>query len=137
LFAPVLPYITEEIWSWAFAAETGQASIHRAPWPSLAEFSNFAEPRQPVSFDLAVLAFTAINKTKADHQVSAGRVVEHLTLLADEQTLDQLKPVVCCVVDSARVLAYDLKPSADIEPGAFRVEAPRFAPKPDKAEAST
>ncbi|HSC89486.1 MAG TPA: valine--tRNA ligase, partial [Polyangiaceae bacterium] len=30
LFAPVLPYITEEIWSWAFAAESGQPSIHRA-----------------------------------------------------------------------------------------------------------
>src|SRR5207247_1547083 len=33
LFAPVLPYITEEIWSWAFAEETGSRSIHAAPWP--------------------------------------------------------------------------------------------------------
>jgi valyl-tRNA synthetase len=31
LFAPVLPYITEEVWSWAFAGETGQPTIHRAP----------------------------------------------------------------------------------------------------------
>ncbi|MCS5637579.1 MAG: valine--tRNA ligase, partial [Myxococcota bacterium] len=33
LFAPVLPYISEEVWSWSFAEESGEASIHRAPWP--------------------------------------------------------------------------------------------------------
>ncbi len=33
LFAPYLPFITEEIWSWAFATESGCESIHRAPWP--------------------------------------------------------------------------------------------------------
>ncbi|MCZ7687498.1 MAG: valine--tRNA ligase [Sandaracinaceae bacterium] len=38
LFAPVLPYITEEIRSWMFAAEGGQPSIHAALWPSPADF---------------------------------------------------------------------------------------------------
>src|SRR5262249_51392564 len=38
LFAPFLPYITEEVWSWAYAEETGHMSIHKAPWPSSADF---------------------------------------------------------------------------------------------------
>src|SRR5262249_44295047 len=36
LFAPVLPYVTEEVWSWAFAAEGGTPSIHAARWPPAA-----------------------------------------------------------------------------------------------------
>ena len=38
LFAPVLPFITEEVWSWAFAEETGHQSIHAAPWPGDEDF---------------------------------------------------------------------------------------------------
>ena len=38
LLAPVMPYITEEVWSWVFAEETGHPSIHRAPWPGEDDF---------------------------------------------------------------------------------------------------
>ena len=33
LFAPFVPTITDEVWSWTFAQETGHPSIHLAPWP--------------------------------------------------------------------------------------------------------
>ena len=35
LFAPFVPTITDEVWSWTFAQETNYTSIHQTPWPTL------------------------------------------------------------------------------------------------------
>ena len=132
LFAPVLPYITEEIWSWVFAEETGHVSIHRAPWPADDEFSGVAAPDAPSSFDLAVEAFTAINKAKADAKVSAGRVVEHLTLRAHPDTLAAAEKVLGCALDAARVKEHELISDDTLGSGSFQIQAARFAPKAEK-----
>ncbi len=131
LFAPVLPYITEEIWSWAFAEETGHSSIHKAPWPTLDELASIEAPTHRDSFDLAVAAFAAINKAKADAKVSAGRVVERLTLLANQETLDRAAPVLGCAFEAARCARHQLS-AADLPDGAFEVTGAVFAPKPAK-----
>ena len=34
LFAPFVPTITDEIWSWTYAQETNYPSIHQTPWPT-------------------------------------------------------------------------------------------------------
>ena len=41
LFAPFLPTITDEIWSWVFAEELDLKSIHIAPWPIVDLGSDF------------------------------------------------------------------------------------------------
>lgn len=126
LFAPVLPYITEEIWSWAFAEETGYQSIHRSPWPSPSEFSEISPPQGARSFELAVDAYSAINKAKADAQVSAGRVVDSLTLIAPQQTLDELAPVLQCALQAARVNRHQLL-VGPVEDATFLVRDAVFA----------
>ncbi len=131
LFAPVLPYVTEEVWSWVLAEETGHSSIHRAPWPSLDELSDVDAPGDTGSFDVAVGAFTAINKAKADAKVSAGRVVEKLTIVANEATLAKVAPVLECALEAARCQAHTTK-VGELENGAFDVEDAVFAPKAEK-----
>jgi valyl-tRNA synthetase len=129
LFAPMLPYITEEVWSWVFAAETGQRSIHTAPWPSSEDFAGIAPPDSPVSFDLAMGCLNAINKAKSEGGASAGRVIERAVLSANAATLAALQPVLGDVVGAARCLAYSTRVDAGLEDGVFGVSDTVFAEK--------
>lgn len=132
LLAPMLPFITEEVWSWAFAEEKGHASIHGAPWPGDRDFAGIAEPNDPLSFDRAVAALAAINKCKADGEVSMGREVETLTLCANAATLGGVRPVLGDVLDAARCHDHRLGECSELEDGVFEVVDARFAPRPAK-----
>jgi valyl-tRNA synthetase len=136
LFAPVLPYITEEVWSWVFAEETGHPSVHVAPWPSASDFEAIPAPADPDSFAVAVAALAAINKAKAEGEVSMGREVESLTLCGSSHDLERLELVAEDVLGAARVKAHRFEASeaggADTEEGTFEARDAIFAPKPPK-----
>jgi len=142
LFAPTLPYITEEIWSWAFAEENapeGDAaarSIHVAAWPAASDFAGIEAPSHVESFDIAVAALAAINKAKADAEVSMGRDVDSLELAATPATLEILEGVSQDVLSAARVASHEFVPKGSLEDGIFEVEAIVFAPKPAPAPKS-
>lgn len=129
LLAPVLPYVTEEVWSWVFAEQTGHESIHVAPWPEPAEFADVAAPSDAGSFELAVSALAAINKAKSDAGVSAGRVAEKLTLCAHPKTLARLDVVLPDVVGAARCETHQTHADADLELASLLVKDAVFAEK--------
>ncbi len=129
LLAPMLPYITEEVWSWVFAEESGQPSIHAAPWPSLEDFMTVEPPADPGSFDLAVEALTVINKRKSEAGVSVGRVTQELTLAANQATRARLERVWADVTAAARCQSHRLETKAELADGAFEVLSARFAEK--------
>jgi valyl-tRNA synthetase len=131
LFAPFLPYISEEVWSWAFAEETGRSSLHAGPWPAEADFAGLAAPADPGSLQLAIDALAAIHKAKADAAVSAGREVAELTLAADAATLTRLRPVLADVLAAARCASHRLETRADLEPGVFVIAGAKFAERGD------
>ena len=134
LFAPVLPYITEEVWSWVFADETGHASIHRAAWPTVDELARFDAPADPGSFETAVRALATINKAKSDAGVSVGRVTEQLVLAANPKTLSRLRPVWLDVVGAARCQEHRLEERAGLDDDAFVAVEAHFAEKPSAAK---
>ncbi len=80
LFAPFLPFVTEEVWSW-----WRKGSVHRASWPDSAEFAG-------IDGDPAVLAAVspvlgAVRRAKSDAKVSMRAEVASIVVTADEQTL--------------------------------------------------
>jgi valyl-tRNA synthetase len=128
-FAPFLPYISEEVWSWVFAEEKSERSIHRAAWPDSRDFQGIEPPSSDQSFEIAVACWAAINKRKADAEVSMGREALRLVIAASPKSLALLEPVLSDVLAAARCLDCELASRPELEDGSFEVLEAEFAPK--------
>ena len=126
MFAPFIPYIAEEVWSWAFAAETGSASVHSAPWPKVSDFAGVPAPELENSFETAIAALGAIHKHKTLSKVSVGTVITTLELEVHPDTAQVLASVIGDVMAGARVVDYTLTESAAVEEGAFSIIGAAF-----------
>ena len=122
LFAPFVPFITEEVWSWSFAEETGQPSIHRAPWPKLE-----AETQAGDLFETAIAAFSAVNRSKSEGNVSIGRAVETLALAMHPDTAAALRPAVDDLLGAIRGRECQIEHNDTLAPGVIEVLAIAFA----------
>jgi len=89
LFAPFLPYVTEEVWSW-----WRRGSIHRSSWPAPDELTGASAGGDPAVYEVAAWVLGEVRKTKAlakrSLRTEVERVVvadnpERLTVLADAQ----------------------------------------------------
>jgi valyl-tRNA synthetase len=129
LFAPFLPYITEEVWSWAFAEEAGAASIHGVQWPMDSEFEEMGRRGDPEVFDVAVSCWSQINKRKSEAGVSIGRPIVQVTIAANKTTLEKLKPAEADVMSAARAESYSLVTDDTMAHGLFEVREAEFAEK--------
>jgi valyl-tRNA synthetase len=78
LFAPHLPFVTEEVWSW-----WRPGSVHVAAWPDPAPLRAAAADGDAAVFAIAAEVVGAVRKTKTEQQrslrVEAVRVVVHDT----------------------------------------------------------
>jgi valyl-tRNA synthetase len=76
LFAPVIPFATEEVWSW-----TMTGSIHQAAWPSPDELPIPQDPAASAGLlGLASEALITLRRAKTDRQVAQKTAVRQATL---------------------------------------------------------
>jgi valyl-tRNA synthetase len=122
MMAPYLPYITEEVWSWAYSEDSGMAeSIHRSPWPSLEELEAVPEPEHEGSYDAAILVVEAVRKAKADANVSIKAPAQRVNVTASAETIAALKPTVTDIQAMLAIEALNLtqgepqSPPLDVE----------------------
>jgi valyl-tRNA synthetase len=122
MFAPFLPFVTEEVWSW-----WQEGSIHRQPWPTAEEIREAAgAPTGDADvLLLAAAVLREVRKAKSEANVplrTAARSV-HVVAPADakayiEQVTDDLRDA--GVAQDFRVEAGDgdLRVTVELEPAA-------------------
>jgi len=124
LFAPFLPFLTEEVWSWLYAGSS--PSIHRSPWPTEEELSSIPLPAEKDPFGAAVEVIAAVRKVKSEARVSLKAPLGDLCITGEAEDLAALRSVLG-----------DLVPTSEAQEARLaegRVEGSRFAIRATLAE---
>ena len=83
LFAPFMPFATEEVWSW-----WRDGSIHLAPWPSLDEITSTGDGSM---IDTVAQALERLRGVKSQAKVSMKAGLTAVAITAPVDMIDQLK----------------------------------------------
>ncbi len=124
LFAPFLPHVTEEVWSWRFSrAPGGEGSVHRAAWPRVAESESVPVPVDETSFDLAVSVLAAVRGKKTQEKRGLRWPVARLEVHGPEGALDSLSAVIDDVLRAGAIDegGFSSQPSGDTQDGEIEV----------------
>ena len=83
LLAPILPYVTEEVWSW-----THEGSVHRARWPVADEVPAGGDPAMLAAVGAAL---AAVRKAKSEAKVGMRAEVPAMTVVGPDAALDHVR----------------------------------------------
>ena len=85
LFAPFLPYATEEVWSW-----WQQGSVHLQPWPTTDDLGA-ASSDDPAVIEAVAAVLAAIRGAKSTAKVGMRTPVEQATIIAPASALEAIR----------------------------------------------
>jgi valyl-tRNA synthetase len=95
LFAPVMPYVTEEVWSWWRGG-----SVHLAPWPTPAEL-----PASGTDAGLAAASqvIAAVRKAKSEARLSQRAAAAEVAVTGSAEVLSALEAVAADLRAAGRI----------------------------------
>ncbi|MBU2662869.1 valine--tRNA ligase [Actinoplanes bogorensis] len=110
LFAPFLPYVTEEVWSW-----WRYGSVHQATWPTPYELTRVAGEGDAELLDLAGEALRQVRRAKSDRKLSMKADVPLAEALGPAELLERLALVEGDVRSAGRIAKLDMLPGRTTE----------------------
>ncbi|NUK14013.1 valine--tRNA ligase [Streptomyces lunaelactis] len=113
LFAPVLPFVTEEVWSWRAGG-----SVHRAAWPVADELRRLAGVADCELLATAAEVIAAVRKAKSEAKVSMRTDVAKAIVTGSRAELDRFALVQADVRAAGRIGAVEQQ----VGDGAFTVQ---------------
>jgi valyl-tRNA synthetase len=111
LFAPVLPFVTEEVWGW-----WREGSVHRATWPSVAELSGALGDPAVVGDVAQVLS--GIRKAKSEAKVSMRADVTAAVVTGDADAIARVEEAAGDLAAAGRIANLTFVPAG----GPLRIE---------------
>jgi valyl-tRNA synthetase len=111
LFAPFLPFVTEEAWSWA-----QDGSVHRSAWPDPGQLRGMAAGADEGLLDAASGAIGSIRKAKSQARLPMRSSARRLVVTAPEEGLAALAEVLRDVQAAGVVADVELRPAPGGEP---------------------
>jgi valyl-tRNA synthetase len=105
LFAPFLPYVTEEVWSW-----WRYGSVHRATWPTRYELTRVAPEGDADLLKLAGDALGQVRRAKSDRKLSMKADVPLAEALGPAAMLEKLALVEGDLRAAGRIGKLDMLP---------------------------
>jgi valyl-tRNA synthetase len=98
LFAPVLPFVTEEVWSW-----WQDGSVHRASWPDAAELRALAGDGDARLLEDISSVLSQIRKAKSEAKVSMRATVASVLVTGPEESVRRLEAAADDLCGAGRV----------------------------------
>ena len=114
LLAPVLPYVSEEVWSW-----WREGSVHRAAWPGSTDLRTEGADAQVYLVAAEVLA--EVRKVKSTQKVSLATPVDQVHVVDTAERLAALDAARQDVCDAGKIAKLEVEVG---RPFSVRVELP-------------
>ena len=110
LFAPYLPFATEEVWSWW---QTG--SVHRAPWPATAEIDRLSPPDADArrALEAAIDVLGEIRRVKSIEKRPLKARIDVAVVRWSEAAIGLLEEVEADVRTAGGVERFEYQPGED------------------------
>jgi valyl-tRNA synthetase len=104
LFAPYLPFATEEVWSW-----WQEGSVHRAEWPTVADIDGAARPDAQAqrALDAAIDVLGEIRRVKSIEKRPLKAKIDRAEVRWNAETIALLRQVEIDVRTAAGVERFD------------------------------
>jgi Valyl-tRNA synthetase len=125
LFAPFLPYVTEEAWSWWH-----DGSIHVASWPESApdRFGNDSTAAVALVYEVAATVLSEVRKVKSSQKRSLATPVVRVLVADTPKRLAALEAASADVCDAGKIR--ELVMAVVVDDGAAAVDVELAAPEP-------
>jgi valyl-tRNA synthetase len=103
LFAPFLPFVAEEVWSW-----WQEGSVHRAAWPDAVELRAAAGAADPLVLEVSTAALAEVRKAKTTAKRSLRTEVERAVVTDAPERIAALRLAADDLRESGRIATLEL-----------------------------